>query len=145
MHTPGSDPLLNVTQRSRVSGCWTLGYSRGLLCSDFPVGPLQGRVRGGCWLRHHVSQKLSCAETEDCGHQLLSGPRPQICFFSVCTLCVLAPAGRRFRRLPQDCRIEGGAMAKRRGLFAHLSHPHPTVLGHLAPGYYSWGLYYLPF
>lgn len=33
------------------------------LPGTFPQNHSRGRVRGGRWLRHHLSQKLSCAET----------------------------------------------------------------------------------
>lgn len=44
-----------------------------------------------------------------------------------------------------DCRVEGGAMTRRRGLFAPLSRPYPTVWLYWASWDYSWSLYYLPF
>lgn len=59
------------------------------LPGTFPQNHSRGRVRGGRWLGHHLSQKLSCAETEDCGQRLLSGPRPQVSFFS----CIWRGAG----------------------------------------------------
>lgn len=49
----------------------------------------RGRVQGGCWLRYPFSQKLVLVLRQRTGQQWLSGPRPQICFFS----CVWRGAG----------------------------------------------------